>query len=168
MSAGLAIRDYWGVDDSTIVFVADPSFGSILNFNCGQVGVRHAPVLTDDAYGSATHAAATPRPWPQLVDLEVPRSFWSRLAGQYGNQFYWKEKGENEAILNAVSAIDTCLREPQGKFKCSKIQGRMVIALPPDAEPRQHAPTCLAPCPLTAAEFGEKDRGGVFEKALGL
>lgn len=26
------------------------------------------------------------------VDLDVPRSFWSRLAGKYGNMFYWKEK----------------------------------------------------------------------------
>lgn len=28
----------------------------------------------------------------ELVDLDVPRSFWSRLAGKYGNMFYWKEK----------------------------------------------------------------------------
>lgn len=26
------------------------------------------------------------------VDLDIPRSFWSRLAGTYGNMFYWKEK----------------------------------------------------------------------------
>lgn len=26
------------------------------------------------------------------VDLDIPRSFWSRLAGKYGNIFYWKEK----------------------------------------------------------------------------
>eukprot|EP00983_Pelagomonas_calceolata_P114432 1160093-Pelagomonas_calceolata.AAC.11 len=42
-----AIADYWGVGDDTIVFVADPSFGDILNFNVGG-----------------------------LVDLEVPRRFW--------------------------------------------------------------------------------------------
>lgn len=26
------------------------------------------------------------------VDLDIPRSFWNRLAGKYGNMFYWKEK----------------------------------------------------------------------------
>lgn len=91
---GLAIREFWGVDDSSIVFVADPTFGDILNFNVGQA-----------------------------VDLEVPRSFWSRLAGKYGNKFYWQEKGEAAAILNAVSAVDTCLREPSGRAKCSSVQG---------------------------------------------
>eukprot|EP00878_Enallax_costatus_P003139 GHUV01003339.1.p1 GENE.GHUV01003339.1~~GHUV01003339.1.p1 ORF type:complete len:229 (+),score=24.43 GHUV01003339.1:187-873(+) len=93
---GLAIRDYWGVDDSSIVFVADPTFGDILNFNVGGA-----------------------------VDLEVPRSFWSRLAGKYGNKFFWQEKGEAAAILNAVSAIDTCLREPSGRAKCSTVQGTL-------------------------------------------
>ena len=47
MHTGKAIADYWGVGDDTIVFVADPSFGDILNFNVGSV-----------------------------VDLEVPRRFW--------------------------------------------------------------------------------------------
>jgi hypothetical protein len=35
-SAGLAVRDFWSVDDDTVVFVADPSLGgNILNFNVG-------------------------------------------------------------------------------------------------------------------------------------
>ena len=34
--AGLAIRDYWGVDADTVVFVADPNTGNILNFNVGE------------------------------------------------------------------------------------------------------------------------------------
>jgi len=59
----LAIKDFWQVDERTIVFVADPTFGNIINFNVGP-----------------------------LVDLDVPRSFWSQVSGEYGNMFYWKEK----------------------------------------------------------------------------
>lgn len=29
------MKDYWGVDDNTVVMVADPNFGGILNFNVG-------------------------------------------------------------------------------------------------------------------------------------
>ncbi|KAK2654972.1 hypothetical protein Ddye_008024 [Dipteronia dyeriana] len=90
---GLAIKDYWQVDDRTIVFVADPTFGNILNFNVGAT-----------------------------VDLDIPRSFWSRLAGKYGNIFYWKEKGEDASIEAAVMAISNCLREPVGPNNCSEVK----------------------------------------------
>ncbi|CAI5495142.1 unnamed protein product [Closterium sp. Naga37s-1] len=90
---GLAIRDYWGVDDETVVFVADPNMGNLLNFNVGST-----------------------------VDLSVPRSFWSRLAGKYGNMFYWREKGEDVAIEAAVIAIDNCLREDPGPRQCAEIK----------------------------------------------
>mmetsp|Transcript_13999 Transcript_13999/g.35040 ORF Transcript_13999/g.35040 Transcript_13999/m.35040 type:complete len:240 (-) Transcript_13999:67-786(-) len=95
---GLAIKDYWGVDDDTVVFVADPSFGksggNILNFNIGT-----------------------------NVDLQIPPNFWSRLSGKYGATVYWQNSGEDAAIENAVSAIATCAREPPGKLQCSKVQG---------------------------------------------
>ncbi|XP_068646151.1 thylakoid lumenal 15.0 kDa protein 2, chloroplastic [Aristolochia californica] len=90
---GLAVRDFWQVDDRTIVFVADPTFGNILNFNVGET-----------------------------VDLDIPRSFWSRLAGKYGTMFYWKEKGEDASIEAAVMAISSCLREPVGPYNCSEIK----------------------------------------------
>uniref|UniRef100_A0A2P2KAE3 Thylakoid lumenal 15.0 kDa protein 2ic n=1 Tax=Rhizophora mucronata TaxID=61149 RepID=A0A2P2KAE3_RHIMU len=90
---GLAIRDFWQVDDRTIVFVADPTFGNIINFNVGA-----------------------------SVDLDIPRSFWSRLAGKYGNMFFWKEKGEDTSIEAAVMAISSCLREPVGPNNCSEIK----------------------------------------------
>ena len=32
----------------------------------------------------------------------LAQSFWSRLAGKYGNKFFWQEKGEQAAIVNAV------------------------------------------------------------------
>ncbi|KAL9264028.1 Thylakoid lumenal 15.0 kDa protein 2, chloroplastic-like protein [Drosera capensis] len=53
---GLAIKDYWDVDDRTLVFVADPTFGNILHFNVGA-----------------------------QVDLDIPHNFWSRVEGKYGN-----------------------------------------------------------------------------------
>ncbi|NP_001401890.1 thylakoid lumenal 15.0 kDa protein 2, chloroplastic isoform X2 [Glycine soja] len=91
VTPGLAIKDFWQVDDRTVVFVADPTFGNILNFNVGAT-----------------------------VDLDVPRSFWNRLAGKYGNIFYWKEKGEDASIEAAVMAISSCLREPVGPNNCSE------------------------------------------------
>lgn len=91
---GLAIRDFWGVDDDTVVFVADPSLGNILNFNVGST-----------------------------IDLRIPRNFWNRLASKYGTKKYWQERGEEASIVNAVSAIDTCAREPVSKLQCSQIQG---------------------------------------------
>lgn len=39
------------------------------------------------------------------VVLRSLQSFWSRLAGKYGNKFFWQEKGEAAAILNAVSSM---------------------------------------------------------------
>ena len=36
VAAGLAIKQFWGVDADTVVFVADPSLGNILNFNVGE------------------------------------------------------------------------------------------------------------------------------------
>lgn len=33
---GLAIKDFWGVDADTVVFVADPSIGNIININVGE------------------------------------------------------------------------------------------------------------------------------------
>lgn len=56
---------------------------------------------------------------------QVPRSFWSRVAGKYGNKFYFRDNGTEAAVTNAVSAINTCLREPAGKLKCANIQSEM-------------------------------------------
>ena len=38
-----------------------------------------------------------PPPHPLLL----VQSFWTRLSGKYGNKFYWQEKGEAAAILDA-------------------------------------------------------------------
>jgi len=92
LTPGLAVKDYWQVDGSTVVFVADPSFGNILNFNVGGD-----------------------------IDLDVPRSFWTKLASRYGTKFYWQENGEGVSILNTVAAIDSCFREEPGAKKCTSV-----------------------------------------------
>lgn len=53
------------------------------------------------------------------------QNFWTRLSSKYGTKYYWQERGEGNAIVNAVSAIDTCAREPMGRLQCSKIQGEL-------------------------------------------
>ena len=76
---------------------ADPNTGNILNFNVGAG-----------------------------IDLRVPRTFWSRLAGKYGTKSYWTKNGEAASIVNAVGAIDECLREPMGRLQCAKVGGPYV------------------------------------------
>ena len=90
---GLAIKDFWGVDSNTVVLVADPNTGNITNFNVGED-----------------------------IDFQIPRNFWSKVAGKFGNKFYWSDQGPDRAIINSVNAIDSCVREPEGRFKCTKLQ----------------------------------------------
>ena len=90
---GLAIKDYWGVDDSTVVLVADTYLsGNMLNFNVGE-----------------------------SVDVVVPRGFWQRVSNTFGNKFFWTENGLDRAIEKAVDAIDWCVREEEGRGKCSVV-----------------------------------------------
>jgi|TARA_B100001142_G_scaffold132379_1_gene133967 hypothetical protein len=41
---GLAVKDYWSVDDDTVVFVADPGLGNILNFSVGAFYLTLVPI----------------------------------------------------------------------------------------------------------------------------
>ena len=84
---GLAIKDYWGVDERTIVLIADRGLkgtSNILNFNVGQG-----------------------------YQFDLPTVFWTRLSGRFGNGFYIKDNGEGGAILSAIDTIDYCLRVPK-------------------------------------------------------
>eukprot|EP00882_Tetradesmus_deserticola_P022539 GHRQ01024456.1.p1 GENE.GHRQ01024456.1~~GHRQ01024456.1.p1 ORF type:complete len:199 (-),score=26.75 GHRQ01024456.1:397-993(-) len=63
--AGLAIRDFWGVDDTSIVFVADPTFGDILNFNVGQAVDLEVPQV------GASTAARVPCGVAELARCKV-------------------------------------------------------------------------------------------------
>jgi hypothetical protein len=78
---GLAVRDYWGLNDHSVLLVADPRGGNLLNFNVGDA----------------------------LYPL-LPRVFWIELQTRFGNQFFVREHGEDQSILEAIGSIQTCLR----------------------------------------------------------
>jgi energy-converting hydrogenase Eha subunit A len=79
---GLAVRDYWKLDEKSVLLVADPRGGNLLNFN---VGLELYPFL--------------------------PRTFWVELQTRYGNQFFVRENGEDRAIIDSLQAIEGCLRQ---------------------------------------------------------
>ena len=100
---GLAIKDYWKVDDKTIVLIADKGLkgtSNILNFNVGD----------------------------GLADI-LPTPFWSRLQGRFGTSRYWRDEGEDVAITNAVEAIAYCLqRDSDGDVTgCTDPPSRQMI-----------------------------------------
>lgn len=78
---GLAVKDYWKLDDHSLLLVADPRGGNLLNFSVG-----------DDFYPL------------------MPRTFWIELQTRFGNQFYVRENGEDQSILQALESVKTCLR----------------------------------------------------------
>lgn len=78
---GLAVKNYWGLDRKSVLLVADPRGGNLLNFNVG-----------DDLY-------------PLL-----PRTFWVELQTRYGNQFFVRENGEDRSIVESLESIEGCLR----------------------------------------------------------
>ncbi len=77
---GRAVKDFWGLDKKSIMLVADPRGGNLLNFSVG-----------DDLY-------------PLL-----PRTFWIELQTRFGNQFYVRDNGEDGSVLGAINALETCL-----------------------------------------------------------
>ncbi|PSP18290.1 MAG: methanol dehydrogenase [Cyanobacteria bacterium QS_8_64_29] len=84
-SPGRAVKPFWGLDERSILLVADARGGNLLAFNVG-----------DAAYD------------------RMPRTFWVELQTRYGNQYYVGEHGENDAIISALDAVRTCLRRDGG------------------------------------------------------
>lgn len=79
---GRAVKDFWGLDDRSVMLVADPRGGNLLNFSVGDA----------------------------VYDL-LPRTFWIELQTRYGNQFFVRENGEDRSILSALDSIKLCLRQ---------------------------------------------------------
>ena len=79
-SPGSAIKDFWNLDDTSLLIVADPRGGNLLNFNVGE------------AYFAV-----------------LPRLFWVELQTRFGNQYFVKDNGEDGAVLSAINAVKICL-----------------------------------------------------------
>lgn len=80
---GLAIKDYWKLDDMSIVMVVDKGAkgtSNILNFNVAD-GIK----------------------------LSLPNQFWTRLQSTFGTTFFVRDNGEDVAITRAIDTIDYCL-----------------------------------------------------------
>ncbi|GCE65385.1 hypothetical protein OMCYN_01322 [cyanobiont of Ornithocercus magnificus] len=77
---GLAVKSYWGLDERSLLVVADPRGGNLLNFNVG------------DAFFAL-----------------MPRTYWVELQTRFGNQYYVRDHGEDGAILGALDAVEFCL-----------------------------------------------------------
>ncbi|MGJ3249774.1 MAG: TPM domain-containing protein [Elainellaceae cyanobacterium] len=79
---GRAVKEFWGLDDRSILLIADPRGGNLLNFSVGDA----------------------------LYEL-LPRTFWIELQTRYGNQFFVRDNGEDRSIISAIESIEACLRK---------------------------------------------------------
>ncbi|EDY38495.1 conserved hypothetical protein [Cyanobium sp. PCC 7001] len=77
---GLAVKEFWNLDERSLLLVADPRGGNLLNFNVGDA----------------------------LFAL-MPRTYWVELQTRFGNQYYVRDHGEDGAIVDALAAVETCL-----------------------------------------------------------
>ena len=79
---GRAVKKFWGLDDKSVMLVADARGGNILNFSVGE----------------------------QLYPL-LSRTFWIELQTRFGNQFFVADNGEDEAIIQTIQTLELCLRQ---------------------------------------------------------
>lgn len=79
-SPGRAVIPFWGLDDKSILLVADARGGNLLAFSIG-----------DDVY--------------ELM----PRTFWIEMQARFGNMYYIRDNGENLAITEALETVKGCL-----------------------------------------------------------
>lgn len=77
---GLAVKDFWGVDERSLVLIADSRGGNLLNFSVG-----------DDMFAL------------------LSRNYWVELQTRFGNQYYVRDHGEDGAIRDALAVVEACL-----------------------------------------------------------
>ncbi|MBW4647800.1 MAG: TPM domain-containing protein [Kastovskya adunca ATA6-11-RM4] len=77
---GRAVKEFWGLDEKSVLLVADGRGGNILNFNIG-----------DEVY--------------QIL----PRTFWVELQTRFGNLYFVRENGENQSIVESLESVKVCL-----------------------------------------------------------
>ncbi len=85
LTPGRAVKEFWGLDERSVMLVADTRGRNLLNFNVGDA----------------------------VYDL-LPRVFWIELQSRYGNQFFVRDRGAEGAILASLEAIETCLQREGG------------------------------------------------------
>jgi hypothetical protein len=79
-SPGRAVIPFWGLDDKSILLVADARGGNLLAFSIGDA----------------------------VYEL-MPRTFWIEMQARFGNMYYIRENGENLAITEALGTVKGCL-----------------------------------------------------------
>ena len=79
-SPGRAVIKFWGLDDKSILLVADARGGNLLAFSIGDA----------------------------VYEL-MPRTFWIELQARYGNMYYIRDNGENRAITESLDTVKGCL-----------------------------------------------------------
>lgn len=77
---GRAVKGYWGLDDHSVLLVADGRGGNLLAFSVG-----------DDLYQF------------------LPRTFWVELQTRFGNLYFVRENGENNSIARSLETVRDCL-----------------------------------------------------------
>jgi hypothetical protein len=87
---GSAVKDFWQLDQNSVLVVADSRGGNILNFSVGDALYKY-----------------------------MPRTFWIELQTRFGNQFFVRDNGADEAIVQSLQSIQTCLRQDG----CSVVPG---------------------------------------------
>jgi hypothetical protein len=137
---GLAVKDFWNLDDRSLLLVADPRGGNLLSFNVGDA----------------------------LFAL-MPRTFWVELQTRYGNQFYVRDHGEDGAILDSLHSVQGCLerggcqvvpglpREQWLLTLCTSVLGGLIVgfaAFPRHAGRRVEWTWVLLVSPLWMILFG--------------